>query len=102
MEAARLGLREFLQMLEIGQLLAAGSAVAEVAFKIQHRRRVELAVVVGIDEVLSFRTIHTIGPSQSVSPAADPRTASCNRWRARERRDMTVPIATPVTFEISA
>ena len=65
------------------------------AFDRKGRRRIQLVVDVGVDEILALLAIH------SSSFSLRSRNSSCSWSLARERRDITVPSGIPATSEIS-
>src|SRR5215472_15928145 len=69
--------------------------VGELALDLQRVGRVELAVHIGVDEQARIRRCHVAPPGLSVP------MRSISRRRARASRDITVPMGTLVTSEIS-
>src|SRR5712691_12658710 len=69
--------------------------VGKLALDLERVRRVELAIHIGVNEQARIRRCHVAPPGLSVP------MRSISRRRARASRDITVPMGTLVTSELS-
>src|SRR5262249_12404329 len=81
------------QRAQLGELGAAGGAIAQVGFELERRAHVELVVEVGSEERTRLGAVHGVSPAE--------RSARWSCVRARDKRDITVPMGTPATSAIS-
>src|SRR5882672_7043809 len=88
--------RRDLQLAHCSLLFAATRAPGDVLLDLQRSAQIELVVHVGVDQPLRLGAVHDALPACSRQA-----TVACSCLRARESRDITVPIGMRATSAIS-